>query len=370
MSRQNFVVLVAIDFRKAYDLVNRDLLMDVLSRIGCDDDSLNWFRSYLSNRSQSVSQNGRTSKDTVNNYGVPQGSKLGPLLFAIFAMAICKLKLKGRIVQYADDLSLIYEGKIAEELQDTINKDMTSMRECANMYRLVVNAEKSQWIVFSRKLTTLDIVIKYGSAILPRVSVIKLLGVKFGERYDFSEHISDVASKIKRRVNMLSRLRHSLPLDSSNTLFKSTINPLFNYCSQLWSFTSQNLLKRLITLQKQAARIITFSDYRSASLPLFEQLRWIPVTTQWKLSNSAFIWKCINSLGSDMLMPNFRIATHSRSTRQSSQLLLHIDKCRTNYRHNTIFQKVISDLNRLPMEVRFCPSYSTFISHAKVYFSS
>ena len=83
-SRQE-VVLVLLDLSSAFDTIDHDVLVDKLrSRYGIKGTALNWFRSYLTNRTQSVRIGDSSSSNRTLKYGVPQGSLLGPLLFSLF----------------------------------------------------------------------------------------------------------------------------------------------------------------------------------------------------------------------------------------------------------------------------------------------
>ena len=84
MDEGKFVIGIFIDLKKAFDTVKHEIL-DKLEHYGIRGITLKWFKSYLENRKQFVTTN-HTESDTYNlmDFGVPQGSVLGPLLFLIF----------------------------------------------------------------------------------------------------------------------------------------------------------------------------------------------------------------------------------------------------------------------------------------------
>ena len=81
MDQGNYTEVLFLDFKKAFDMVNHTILLSKLKVYKLDDLSLNWFKSYLSERSQIVIINNYESSAQNIRYGIPQGSILGPLLF-------------------------------------------------------------------------------------------------------------------------------------------------------------------------------------------------------------------------------------------------------------------------------------------------
>ena len=94
--------MVMIDLQKAFDTVNHAVMSDKLGAIGCDDWSVNWFNSYLSNRSQFIDIKGTLSDRGEVTCVVPQGSILGPLLFFIYVNDM-ESAVDCDLLLYADD---------------------------------------------------------------------------------------------------------------------------------------------------------------------------------------------------------------------------------------------------------------------------
>ena len=95
--------LVFIDFRKAFDVIDHELLLKKLSIYGATISSVAWFKSYLSVRKQFISLGKTTSKQLTVKQGLPQVSILGPVLFLLFVNDMPLHFQKSTMDIYADE---------------------------------------------------------------------------------------------------------------------------------------------------------------------------------------------------------------------------------------------------------------------------
>ena len=97
---------VLVDLQKAFDTIDHQILLAILNQYKISGVSNDWFKSYLSNRSQYVSINGHESGLTAITYGVPQGSALGPLLFLLHINDLNQAVKFCKVHHFADDTNL------------------------------------------------------------------------------------------------------------------------------------------------------------------------------------------------------------------------------------------------------------------------
>ena len=142
---------ILLDFAKAFDTVNHEILLAKLEYYGIRGIAYNWFKSYLSNRKQCTEIGNFQSKFDYVKHGVPQGSVLGPLSFLlyindmIFSSSICKFTL------FADDTSLFYSHKNKAEGAKILNDELTKIAEWLAANKLSLNVGKSKLLIFSNQ---------------------------------------------------------------------------------------------------------------------------------------------------------------------------------------------------------------------------
>ena len=95
-----------LDLSKAFDTIDHNILLPKLFHYGIRDVPYDWFKSYLTNRQQQVMCQNVLSKVRYINFGVPQGSILGPLLLLIYVNDFPQCIIKGKTIMFANDTNL------------------------------------------------------------------------------------------------------------------------------------------------------------------------------------------------------------------------------------------------------------------------
>ena len=142
--------MVLLDLRKAFDTVKHSILLDKLRVMGVCPNSLNWFKSYLTDRKQVVCLNNVQSNYCSINTGVPQGSILGPLLFTCYINDI-SISTKCKTILYADDTALLVSGKSPENIANCLSRNLDSCNTWLINNELSLHVDKTEAILFGPK---------------------------------------------------------------------------------------------------------------------------------------------------------------------------------------------------------------------------
>ena len=161
MSRKQISLLLLIDFSKAFDMVDHGILLNKLEHYGIRGVALKWLTSYLNNRKQYVHINGTSSDVKLLEYGVPQGSILGPLLFIVYINDLPGSYKLAKFILYADDANIIITGNSETELQSKYNALAEALENWVNENGLLLNVSKTKYMIISNKKTRPAINVEY-----------------------------------------------------------------------------------------------------------------------------------------------------------------------------------------------------------------
>ena len=184
-----------LDFSKAFDKVDHNLLLHKLEHYGIRGQLLLWLTDFLSERKQQVVVEGHHSSSAEVTSGVPQGSVLGPLLFLCFINDLptnvrCKIKL------YADDVLLYTTIRTVDDCHK-LQADLYSLEQWAKKWNMLFNPAKCEFLRVSNKCN--PILIHYyiqGQEIKHSTSA-QYLGITIDEHLTWNDHVKTVTSKAK-----------------------------------------------------------------------------------------------------------------------------------------------------------------------------
>jgi len=322
LDKRNTSLAVYLDLSKAFDTINHGILLRKLEYYGIRGRALEWFKSYLDQRRQYVNFGGVCSKLQSVEYGVPQGSVLGPLLFIIYSNDIPHSITYSKSILFADDTTVYITGSNLEIMYQHVNYDLKSLNDWFRANKLSVNPLKTKYIHFSRHSVAIDINIqlKIDSVPLERVNTTKFLGIYIDEHLTWESHIKYCMKKISSGTYAINMSKHVLSRSHLLLLYYSLVQPYLQYGIILWGNAYQKHLVKLEIAQKKAIRAITGGKYNESTSPLFRSINILKLKDLLDLHTIQLMYRFINKELSEPLLHIFKYhgEVHDHDTRQSA----------------------------------------------------
>ena len=281
MDNKDISLLILLDLSKAFDSISHEILFKKFEKLRIDPF---WFTDYLKNRRQAVRLGSAVSGSLKVEYGVPQGSILGPLLFIIYINDMSDFFQDNQLVQYADDSQIILKGNI-NDLDDLIRRAENTLIKAKRYFQmngLNLNESKTQCMfVGTRQYISRipdDVKIRFGEVLIEPSNSVKNLGVHMDQTLSFKNHIDEMAKKVYGTLNFINRVGNNLDKASRINVVQSLVLPIINYGLKIWGLTSKHQLERAQRLQNFSAKV-AFGGARKYDhvSPIIKELGWLKI---------------------------------------------------------------------------------------------
>lgn len=260
--------------------------------------------------------------------------------------------------------SLICSADSYQELQNCVNFSLSVINDWMQNNDLSINYRKSNYLIVNlsgRTLPDFDVIIDQN--IILQVFKTKILGIYFDNRLAFDQHIEYISKGINSRISLFSSLKHCLPQNALNMLFKALVQPIIDYGICIYGFTYKTHYERIEKLIKRAAKIIDNSD--SQINDIYRRLKWNTFQQRKHYFSAIFIYRCLNGLSPIVCRDFFEIKDINIRTRSSKQRLLSLPTAGSVAFRNTIFYTEIQLFNDLDLELRENTSLDSFTKKLK-----
>ena len=329
LSDRRRIYCVFVDYRKAFDSVNRFLLWEKLLRHNVNGKFLKIVQNIYKN-AKSFVMNGKDKSDVFNcEVGVRQGDNLSPLLFATFLndfnlfiagksngidllptgiankLESVRVFFKLFTLLYADDTVVLATNE--KELQNSLNV----IHEYCDLNDLNVNVDKTKIVIFSRGKVRRMPTFTFGNTEVEVVSKYTYLGTVFNYNGRFIEAQDKQITQARKALYslILQSSRLSLPIDLELDLFDKLVIPILLYGSELWGLESNlkkielfctRFYKKLLKVGKSTAVCMAYGEVGRYSINRLIESRMINFWARLECGISKKLSRVIYALLKDL----------------------------------------------------------------------
>lgn len=314
-----------LDMSKAFDFVCYKRLLAELYNSGIRGPAYNLIKNYLNNGTQCVEiiMYNKSSKCTEsyrssykrNNFGVPQGSVLGPLLFLLYINDLPSI-VSHECILFADDTTIVVKGNrlAPETLEREVGNALKNVVEWLSVNNLKVNLQKTKCMQFYThccRPQSLNIILN-GKKI-EDVRTTKFLGITLDSNCNWRDHIDSLCSKINRFIFALRRVSQVVSKEAAITAYNSYVGSALRYGIIVWGNSSD--LKKAFIIQKRCIRSIFGLDQLDSCEPYFRQYKLLTLPCLYIMEMCLFAHK-----HKDLFRSNSEVSTRTLRNQYRNKL--------------------------------------------------
>lgn len=381
---KNYTISVYLDLSKAFDTLEHEMLLSKLEIYGIRGIAHQWFTSYLHKRSLRVKCNTGSSNMEYSDtypveYGTPQGSCLGPLLFLIFTNDLYRQIENSMCLLFADDTTLYQSHRNIKYLAWEIEQDLIKLNDWFKANKLTLNLSKTNFMVFSptdqlrSQIQKNPPKIEIEGKTIELVHCTKFLGAWIDDKLTWNTHISILTTKLKRNIHLLQVGQKQLSTHALKMVYYAQIYSHIQYCVSIWgNMIAQQELQKLQRIQNKCIRLVSKRKNSPNNVQiLFDNMRIINIGQLIKLENSKLGYKvCHNSLPPTILdlikkdsKGNTLNKTHKYATRQKK--IPNLPRHHTTKYNKSFLNQSLKTFSELDKSCRESPKLSQFIQKVK-----
>jgi len=371
-------VLVLLDLSAAFDTLDHDILLDRFKHtFAISGSALSWIASYLTDRYQTVIIDNELSDPSRLQFGVPQGSVLGPKKYPMYTKPLGLLIQSHGLAyhMYADDTQVYvtFSKKDATDQNDAIARLENCLRDIRTWMgsnKLKLNNDKTEVMFFTPR--NYDhrnpVLVTVGDSVITPTTSVKNLGVIMDRSLSMDTHITNVSRTCYMHLRNIGRIRRSLTLDACKTLVHGLVTSRLDYCNGVLYGLPAKSLSRLQRIQNTAARIITRTRRREHITPALVQLHWLPVNRRVEFKILMHTYRALHDQSPVYMKDMVHRYTPKRTLRSMDTSSLVVPRTKTITYGDRSFRSAGPKLwNSLPLELRDISKFETFKKALKTY---
>lgn len=357
---QNMITaLILLDYSRAFDTVRHDILLEILKVIGLGAESISLLSKYLSDRAQRVRLGDQISTPLLLKTGVPQGSILSPILYAIYTHYFPNILKSCNIHMYADDIQLYYSFSHHDIDLATahINHDLDRLFDISVAHNLYLNPSKSKVILFGNPLRVeeakREISLSINNISIPIVSEAKNLGLVMDNSFRYRKHVSLCLQRSYGSLKMLYPHRSYLSRPVKVALCNSIVLSKLQHCCQLYSSClDREYVYKIQKLQNSCLRYIYgIRKYEHIS-HMLGPTNWLSMENRFKMQRLCYYHSVISKKAPSYLYNKITYRTDVHNVNIRKKDAISIPKHKLSMYKRSFSYSICSEYNSISHSLR------------------
>ena len=256
-----FSSCVFVDFSKAFDTINHNILAEKLKLhvYGFDEISLKFIINYMACRVKKTTVNGFTSPHAPGTYGTAQGSILGPLIFTLYVNDIFdSLNPEVSTYMYTDDTLLVCKSDDLSVATEKAQKALEEMVLWCEENKLSINLSKTKYMMIKHTKVDCKPQLKIGDYKVGTVSSYEYLGMTLDDKLTMNRYLDALWKKTNTKIVIFAKIRRFITEKTAVRIYKCMIRPHLDYIDFVIDSGSADRVQRLDNLQKKVTRKIEY----------------------------------------------------------------------------------------------------------------
>jgi len=298
LDRKKKVVVVSTDMSAAFDLLDKEVLLPRMMKLGIPQSLCNIYEDFLSDRRAYVQCGQARSEEFTIPVGCVQGSPSGPYLFTILVDGISEHMSDVNLVAYADDMYFIYEGNTWDEVTSKASLNTKKAIDWLKKSGMVINASKTEAAYFASRELRDPPKIKIDDVLIQAKKCLSVLGIIFDHKMSWEPHIEKLLKEANSRTQALRHMHEHLTKSERLNVAHGLFFGKFYYCSSVWltELLSKHLLHRLTAASNSCLRAVL--GYRVREISTINLHAEADILTPYQrgfYEKAVMFWKIIHS---------------------------------------------------------------------------
>ena len=323
--------LIIMDFAKAFDKVPHRHLLYKLNHFGITGKTLHWISAFLSDRTQTVVLEGRSSNTVPVTSGVPQGTVLGPVLFLVYINDLPDYLKYSKLRLFADD-SIIYMPVRSQSDCLKLQADLDAAAKWEKDWLMAFHPDKCTFLSVTTKHQPVQHNYILHNHTLESVTSAKYLGITLQSNLKWDKHIDDITSKANKMLGFLKRNLKTPNQHTKSQAYQALVRPKLEYSCSVWDPHTSDSISKIEMVQRRSARYVCSRYHNTSSVSdMLNTLNWPTLAERRLRTRLVMMYKITHQLvaisSSTILIPS-----DSRTRKHHSLTYRHIFTSKDSYR--------------------------------------